>query len=456
MHSLRSSALAIMLSACSVAALSVAAQAQVSIDISVNVPPPPLPYYEQPPIPAEGYLWMPGYWAWDDSEGDFYWVPGTWVEAPQPDLLWTPGYWGWRDGRYVFYEGYWAPQVGFYGGVDYGYGYTGDGYQGGHWDHGAFFYNRRVNNIANVRITNVYNQTVVVNNRGDHVSFNGGDGGTKARPTPQQEAAAKERHVEATPIQRQHAEAARKDRALFSKENHGEPAVAATARPGVFEGAGVSHGSNKPVTAANPGAEQPANELNKETPKAEEPKRIEKEAPKAEEPKRIEKEAPKAEEPKRIEKEAPKAEEPKRIEKEAPKAEEPEADRKGGPQGRGAEADREGGPEGRGAEADREGGPQGRGAEANREGGPQGRGAEADREGGPQGRRAQADREGGPQGGGAQGRAEAKGRRREEALTERAVAAWGRCNETAIVGERLNDRRPRRARRAAGERFTFA
>jgi hypothetical protein len=118
-----------------------------------------------------------------------------------------------------------------------------------------------------VHITSVYNQTVVVNNRINDVSFNGGSGGTAVRPTPQQEAIARERHVEATPVQRQHIEAASKDRALFSRQNHGEPAVAATPRPGVFEGAGISHGSHAPV-AAKPngqpnGAERPGAAVNR-------------------------------------------------------------------------------------------------------------------------------------------------------------------------------------------------
>jgi hypothetical protein len=330
MHILRSSALALLLSASSIAALSAAAHAQASISISVNIAPPPLPVYEQPPIPAEGYLWVPGYWSWDQSEDDFYWVPGTWVEAPQPDLLWTPGYWGWNDGAYVFYSGYWAPEVGFYGGIDYGYGYTGEGYAGGRWDHGAFFYNRAVNNIANVTISNVYNQTVVVNNNARNVSYNGGNGGATVRPTPQQMAAAKAQHVEATPLQRQHAEAASKNRALFLKQNHGEPAIAATPRPGVFEGAGVSRASHtaageKPAPATQMNGEQPkageekkpagATPMNKEPPKAGEEKKPEKPAPAAQ----LNKEPPKAEEEKKSEKPAPAAQ----MNKEPPKAEKP-------------------------------------------------------------------------------------------------------------------------------------
>src|ERR1035438_5436209 len=63
--------------------------AQVGINISVNLAPPELPVYEQPAIPAEGYLWTPGYWAWSGDYQGYYWVPGTWVLVPQPGFLWT-------------------------------------------------------------------------------------------------------------------------------------------------------------------------------------------------------------------------------------------------------------------------------------------------------------------------------------------------------------------------------
>jgi WXXGXW repeat (2 copies) len=294
----RSSVFALMLGAAIPAFLIAPAQAQIAVDVSVEVAPPPLPYYEQPIIPAEGYIWVPGYWAWDAAEGDYYWVPGTWIEPPQPELLWTPAYWGWVGGRYAFHPGYWGREVGFYGGIDYGFGYTGEGYLGGHWDHGAFFYNRAVNNITNVRITNVYNQTVIVNNTVNRVSFNGGNGGTTVRPTPQQEAFARERHVEATPAQLQHVQAASRDRSLFAKQNHGEPAVAATARAGVMQGEGVTRASRTPVTPASvpnrepgrpeehPGQEPPrAAEPGHELPRAEERPPVEERRPPQEAPK---------------------------------------------------------------------------------------------------------------------------------------------------------------------------
>src|SRR5438477_12166769 len=98
---------------------------------SVSFGPPPLPVYEQPFCPGEGFIWTPGYWAYDYDFGDYYWVPGTWVRAPRVGYFWTPGYWAYSGSRFVFYDGYWGPRVGFYGGINYGYGYFGNGYEGG-------------------------------------------------------------------------------------------------------------------------------------------------------------------------------------------------------------------------------------------------------------------------------------------------------------------------------------
>jgi hypothetical protein len=211
-------------------------QAAIGIGVSINIAPPELPVYEQPPVPGPGYIWTPGYWAWGDN--DYYWVPGTWVEAPQPGYLWTPGYWGWNDGLYVWNGGYWGPHIGFYGGVNYGFGYIGHGYEGGYWDHGAFRYNSAYNNLhGDAHITNVYNHTVIVDN--NHVSFNGGHGGIQARPAPNELAAQHEQHLAPLPAQIQHEQGARSNPALRAAANHGRPPIAATAHAGVFTGHGV-------------------------------------------------------------------------------------------------------------------------------------------------------------------------------------------------------------------------
>jgi WXXGXW repeat (2 copies) len=214
--------------------LCMSASSFAAIGIVVSFAPPPLPIYEQPICPGDGYIWTPGYWAYGDDFDDYYWVPGTWVLAPEVGFLWTPGYWGWGGSGFVFYDGYWGPLVGFYGGINYGFGYFGVGFQGGRWDNGHFFYNRAVSNVNVTNIHNVYNTTVnetTVN----HVSYNGGEGGVTARATAEQEAAAHDRHVAPVAAQTQHEQQAHADPQQRASENHGKPAVAATAKPGDFK-----------------------------------------------------------------------------------------------------------------------------------------------------------------------------------------------------------------------------
>ena len=220
------------------AAFSAASFAQVAVGISVRIGPPALPVYAQPICPGPGYMWTPGYWAWNDVDG-YYWVPGTWVLAPV-GMLWTPGYWGWGGGVYLWHPGYWGPHVGFYGGINYGYGYTGVGFAGGEWRGRSFYYNRSVTNVNVVNVTNVYNRTVVVNKTVvNNVSYNGGSRGVVARPTPQEETYSRERHTAPLAVQSQHQQMASRDRQNFASVNQGRPAIAATARPADFSGRSV-------------------------------------------------------------------------------------------------------------------------------------------------------------------------------------------------------------------------
>ncbi len=209
---------------------SAASFGQIAVGISVRIGPPALPVYAQPICPGPGYIWTPGYWAWNDDDG-YYWVPGTWVMAPV-GMLWTPGYWGWGGGFYMWHPGYWGPHVGFYGGINYGFGYTGVGFYGGEWRGDRFYYNRSVTNVSVTNVTNVYNRTVIVNE--NHVAYNGGTGGVQMRPTPQQESYARQVHTAELPAQREHEHAAMQNRDNFARVNQGRPAIAATARPGDF------------------------------------------------------------------------------------------------------------------------------------------------------------------------------------------------------------------------------
>ena len=214
--------------------------------VQASEAPPPLPDYHQPPCPEEGYLWTPGYWAW--GGGGYYWVPGTWVQPPRVGVLWTPGYWGFVGGVYAFHAGYWGPHVGFYGGVNYGFGYGGVGFAGGRWAGNSFAYNRTVNNVNVTDIHNTYNETVVNNVTVNKVSYNGGAGGVAAVPTAQERTAAQEPHVAPTPMQRQHVQEAARNPALAARANGGHPAIAATPRPGAFNAPGVvgraAHGAS--------------------------------------------------------------------------------------------------------------------------------------------------------------------------------------------------------------------
>ncbi|HEX4155701.1 MAG TPA: hypothetical protein VHY48_08820 [Acidobacteriaceae bacterium] len=195
-----------------------------------NEAPPPLPEYDQPPCPGPDYIWTPGYWAW--GPGGYYWVPGAWVEAPYYGALWTPPYWGWYNGYYRFYPGYWGPHVGYYGGIDYGFGYIGIGYFGGYWSGNNFYYNRAVTRVGGGD-RYVYNRPVIYNNvhygarPSNRVSYNGGRGGVNVRPRPSEIAAARERHDPALPTQRQLRTTASQNHAQFFNQNHGRPSASA-------------------------------------------------------------------------------------------------------------------------------------------------------------------------------------------------------------------------------------
>jgi hypothetical protein len=227
------------------------------IGISIGIAPPPIPIYEQPYCPTEGYLWTPGYWGYADS--DYYWIPGVWVAPPRVGFLWTPGYWGYDGGNYFFNDGYWGPTVGFYGGINYGYGYGGQGYYGGEWAGNTFRYNTAVTRVDTSVIHNTYVNKEVVNNTGSRASFNG-PGGATAKPTAQEQAAAKAEHVPATPAQQSRVEAAKNNPALHVANNHGKPkaeAIKALDRNRGAQPAGAKKQAG--VEKAKGGAAQEAN-----------------------------------------------------------------------------------------------------------------------------------------------------------------------------------------------------
>jgi hypothetical protein len=167
--------------------LSLPTVSSAGVSLSINIAPPVLQVYQQPLCPTDGYIWTPGYWGYGNA--GYYWIPGAWLAPPQAGFLWTPGYWGLAGGIYSFNAGYWGPTVGFYGGVNYGFGYGGNGFNGGRWQGGHFSYNTAVSRVNTTVIHNTYSQNVTVNN--NHTSFNGA-GGIGARPSSEQTAMARQ------------------------------------------------------------------------------------------------------------------------------------------------------------------------------------------------------------------------------------------------------------------------
>ncbi len=254
MMSLRTTLRSLLFAASLAATLLVmpAMQAHAGVFISVGIAPPPLPVYEQPPLPAPGYHWTPGYWAYGDA--GYYWVPGVWVQPPSVGVLWTPGYWGFGGGLYAWHPGYWGPHIGFYGGVNYGFGYGGVGFCGGEWRGGVFAYNRAVANFGGVHVTNVYEDRTIVQRTTivnvNHVSFNGG-GGISARPSPMEMRAEHENHIQPTGNQTQHEHFAAQDRSQLASVNHGRPATTAASNINSYHQVAQQHAKAQPISSAD-------------------------------------------------------------------------------------------------------------------------------------------------------------------------------------------------------------
>ncbi|HEV2703498.1 MAG TPA: DUF4124 domain-containing protein [Steroidobacteraceae bacterium] len=160
-------------------------------EMTATTAPPELPTRDQPPCPDDGDIWTPGYWSWDGAT--YFWQPGAWVYPPQVGVFWTPGYWEYTGRVFVFHRGYWGPQVGYYGGINYGFGYWGSGYAGGHWMGREFAYNRALNNVKGHDFRHVYDEPVN-NARGtSRLSYNGGPGGTNSLPSAQERFAERSR-----------------------------------------------------------------------------------------------------------------------------------------------------------------------------------------------------------------------------------------------------------------------
>ncbi len=195
-------------------------------------PPPDLPDYAQPSASDDSYLWTPGSWYYSSAKSDYYWVPGEWVVPPLADWLWTPPYWGYNGTRYEWHVGYWSTSVGFYGGIDYGFGYTGSGYD------------RSKRNITSA----------------NRVSYNGGPHGVQKTRAPLELVAERDRHP-ALSAQMHLVRDAKNNREQYSRVNHGRPQTVVVAKlrdsslvasPGSTPPSHPVHPSTPPSTGSTP------------------------------------------------------------------------------------------------------------------------------------------------------------------------------------------------------------
>jgi hypothetical protein len=83
-------------------ALAVPAFGQIQVYIG---PPPPVRYEVPPPMPAQGYVWVDGYWG---VRGRHYvWVPGAWQQPPYPGAYWTHPHYDHYQQGWQAHEGHW-------------------------------------------------------------------------------------------------------------------------------------------------------------------------------------------------------------------------------------------------------------------------------------------------------------------------------------------------------------
>ena len=89
------------------AVLSTPTVAGVNFNLNIDIAPPP-PQVEVVPAPRPGYVWAPGYWAWQG--GRHIWVAGRWVPVHR-GYYWVPDRWveyrGPRGPHWHFEPGHW-------------------------------------------------------------------------------------------------------------------------------------------------------------------------------------------------------------------------------------------------------------------------------------------------------------------------------------------------------------
>ncbi|GAP72063.1 hypothetical protein SAMD00024442_23_21 [Candidatus Symbiothrix dinenymphae] len=90
------------------------AQAKVYVSVYGSIPiAPDIVLDVNVPVvapPAPNYIWIDGFWSWDNYRHGYVWTPGYWAVAPYTNAYWVPGYWeSYRHG-YRWVEAQWLPR----------------------------------------------------------------------------------------------------------------------------------------------------------------------------------------------------------------------------------------------------------------------------------------------------------------------------------------------------------
>lgn len=86
-----------------IAVLAAVAPVQAAVNVNINISPPP-PRYEVVPQVRPGYIWAPGYWAYQNR--NYVWMRGHQI-AHRPGQRWVADHWE-TGNRYR--AGYWEPE----------------------------------------------------------------------------------------------------------------------------------------------------------------------------------------------------------------------------------------------------------------------------------------------------------------------------------------------------------
>lgn len=87
------------------AVLLAVAPAQAAVNVNIDISPPPVQYEAVPQV-RQGYVWAPGYWAYQNRE--YVWVRGRQIAA-RPGQRWVADHWE-AGNRYR--AGYWERERG--------------------------------------------------------------------------------------------------------------------------------------------------------------------------------------------------------------------------------------------------------------------------------------------------------------------------------------------------------